>query len=70
MINIRRKTFTAFSEDNRSLVVAEIYIDNASELPEPKALNGLELMQSSIAYVISSGEIYVLGEDGNWYASE
>lgn len=70
MINIRKKTFTAFSEDNKSRIIAEIYVDDAGELPETDAFDGIELVQSSIAYVISTGEIYVLGDDGNWYNSE
>lgn len=69
MINIRKTVFTAFTENNRSRVIAEIYVDNPNELPDKDSVDGLEFVQSSIAYVISTGEIYVLGNDGNWYNS-
>lgn len=70
MLNIRKTTFRAFDTNNKSRVIAELYVDTAEELPAKDGIDGTELIQSSIAYVISTGEIYVLGEDGNWYNSE
>lgn len=69
MINIRKTVFTAFTENNRSRVIAEIYVDSPDELPGKDSVDGLEFVQSSIAYVISTGEIYVLGNNGKWYNS-
>ena len=65
MINITKKTLIS---GNR--IIAEIFADNLSELLESDKIQGYELTQGSIAYVISSGEIYVFGGDRNWYDSD
>lgn len=52
-----------------SHIIGEVFIDDVSELPEKDGINGYELTQGSIAYVIKSGEIYVMGGDGKWYDS-
>lgn len=70
MLNVRKTIFRAFDENNKSCVIAEIYVDNANELPEKNGIDGIELVQSSIAYVISTGEIYIFGDDGKWYNSD
>ncbi len=53
-----------------SEIVAEIDVDTADELPETDGIPGNILHQGSIAYVIKSGEFYVLAGDGKWYNSE
>lgn len=50
-----------------SHIIGEVFIDDVSELPEKDGINGYELTQGSIAYVIKSGEIYVMGGDEKWY---
>lgn len=62
MINITKKILIS---GNR--IIAEIFADNLPELLNVNNIEGYELSQSSIAYVISSGEIYVMGEDRKWY---
>lgn len=48
-------------------IIGEIYVDDISELPSPTGIDGYELVQSSIAYVINSGELYVMDSDGKWH---
>ena len=48
-------------------IIGQIFIDDVSELPEPDGIDGYELVQSSIAYVINSGELYVMDSDGKWH---
>lgn len=52
-----------------SHIIGEIFIDDVSELPTPDGIDGYELVQGSVAYVIKSGEIYVMSGDGKWYDS-
>ncbi|MDE6666528.1 MAG: hypothetical protein K2K14_10170 [Ruminococcus sp.] len=67
MISIRKQSFISFTEERKSRITAEIFVDDVSELPEQDGIDGYELAQSSVAYVIKSGEIYILGGDGKWY---
>lgn len=53
-----------------SHIIGEIFIDDVSELPTSDGIDGYELVQGSVAYVIKTGEFYVLGSDGKWYSSE
>lgn len=50
-----------------SHIIGEIFVDDLSELPTPTGIDGYELIQGSVAYVIKSGEIYIMGGDGKWY---
>ena len=56
--------------DDLSEIVAEIDVDTADELPVTDGIPGNILHQGSIAYVIKTGEFYVLAGDGRWYSSE
>ena len=56
--------------NEKSHIIGEIFVDNIGELPEPSGIDGYELVQGSIAYVVQSGELYVMGSDGKWYSSE
>lgn len=53
-----------------SHIIGEIFVDDASELPTPNGITGYELVQGSVAYVVHSGELYVMSGDGEWYNSE
>lgn len=64
------KRFIKYPDDKKTRVVAEIYADDVSELPENDGIDGYELAQGSVTYVIKSGEIYVLGSDGKWYDTD
>lgn len=71
MVTIKEKQYLrhALRTSERSIIVAELMVDEASELPTVDGLRGLELAQGSIAYVIRSGEMYVMDSEGTWYKS-
>lgn len=69
MINFSNKHTLAYV-DEKSHIIGEIFVDTASELPSPDGIEGYELVQGSVAYVIKSGELYVLSSDGTWYSSD
>lgn len=56
-------------DENKNHVIAEINVDETSELPKQEFEDYI-LTQGSSAYVIQSGELYVMGSDGKWYISE
>lgn len=68
MINITSVKFVN-NVKNKNRVISEIVVDEVSELPEQQ-YDKYILSQGSMAYVIKSGEIYVMGSDGKWYSSE
>lgn len=71
MITIRNEHFIKFADDKQtSIVCAEIYADTVDELPETDGIPSRVLHQGSVAYVVKTGEIYVLAGDGKWYGSE
>lgn len=51
----------------KSRVIAEIYVDTVSELPAYDYNEDFDLVQGSVAYVVQSGELYVMSSDGKWY---
>lgn len=53
--------------NEKSHIIGEIFVDEMSELPTPDGIDGYELTQGSIAYVVKSGGLYILGGDGKWY---
>ncbi|MDE5619004.1 MAG: hypothetical protein K2I80_00560, partial [Ruminococcus sp.] len=67
MINITKKSFISFTDEQKIRIIAEIFADDVSELPETDGIDGCELAQGSVAYVIKSGRLYILGSDGKWY---
>lgn len=50
--------------------VAEIFADDLSDISELETIEGRKLSQGSTAYIIKSGDIYVMGSDGVWHNSE
>ena len=50
-----------------SHIIADLFVDDVSELPEKNGIDGYELVQGSTAYVIHSGELYVMDSLGKWY---
>lgn len=68
-MTIRSKNCLGLVND-LSVIVAEIDVDTADELPETDGIPGNILHQGSIAYVIKAREFYVLAGDGKWYSSE
>lgn len=50
-------------------IILEIVVDTADELPEIDEIPGKILHQGSIAYVVKTGEFFVLSNDGEWWAA-
>lgn len=67
---IEHKKFIKYPDSDKTRIIAEIYADDVSELPEKDGIDGYELAQGSVAYVIKSGGFYILSGDGKWYDSE
>lgn len=72
MLKMRKIDYLAYAHtvEERSDMIAEIFVDDESELPATDGIEGCILHMSSIAYVIKTGALYVLGSDGKWYASQ
>lgn len=68
MINITSVKFVN-NVKNKNRVISEIVVDEVSELPKQQ-YDKYILSQGSTAYIIKSGESYVMGSDGKWYSSE
>lgn len=68
MLKINRITpWTNEKDQNGRLeVFMRIYVDEVSELPSPDSLDGYLLSMGSMAYVITTGESYLLNSDGVW----
>ena len=65
MLSIRNEKFIEFN-NGISVVIAEIQVDSAEELPETNGISGRILFQGSIAWDISSGDFYGLTSTGEW----
>ena len=68
MISIKKNNFIAFV-GSKEKIDAEIVVDEVSELPEQQ-YDRYILAQGSLAYVVTSGEVYVMGGDGVWHNAE
>ena len=71
MLEIKQIKYLSYAKtvDDRSLITAELFADEVSDLPETEGIDGYTLSIGSVAYVITTGELYVLGSDGQWYSS-
>lgn len=71
MVEIKQIKYLSYAKtvDDRSLVTVELFADAVSDLPETNGIDGYMLSIGSIAYVITTGELYVLSSDGQWYSS-
>ena len=65
MLSIISEKFIRF-ENASSVVIAELRIDTAEELPAADALAGRILAQGSLAWDISTGDFYGLNSSGEW----
>lgn len=50
-----------------SHIIGEIFVDDISELPTLTVIEGYKLVQGSVAYVVHSGELYIMDSAGKWY---
>lgn len=67
IIKERKYLGNAVKKGEKSRAIAEIYIDDAAELPAYDSNKDFDLVQGSVAYTVKSGELYVMGSDGKWY---
>ena len=68
MINLTNRHIVAYVNDT-SRIIGEIFVDTVDELPESNEIEGYELIQGSVAYVIKSGELFIMSSDGVWYST-
>ena len=68
MISIKKNNFISFV-GSKEKIDAEIVVDEVSELPKQQ-YDRYILAQGSLAYVVTSGEVYVMGGDGVWHNAE
>lgn len=69
MYKIKKQEFIRFVEVegiNLNLIRAEIFCDTDTDLPTADAIDGCRLDMGSIAYVIATGDMYVLNFSGAW----
>ena len=65
MLTILKEKFMSF-EESRSVVIAELAVDEKTELPTANGIEGRTLAQGTLAWEISTGTFYGLGSDGMW----
>ena len=65
MISIIKEKFIRF-DNSKSVVLAEICVDTAEELPNADGITGRILVQGSLAWDISTGDFYGLNSSGEW----
>lgn len=70
IINSKKFIANSVNPEVKSRVIAEIFVDDVSELSAPTEIDSYELVQGSVAYIIHSGELYIMDSDGKWYSSD
>lgn len=65
MLTILKEKFMSFNGE-RSLVIAELAVDSKTELPAEEGVEGRIISQGTIAWEISTGDLYGFGGDGKW----
>ncbi|WP_028518303.1 hypothetical protein [Ruminococcus flavefaciens] len=65
MLTILKEKFMSYNGE-RSLVIAELAVDTKTELPAEDGVNGRLISHGTIAWEISTGNIYGFGGDGKW----
>ena len=68
MTRLSNSQVTAYVNET-SHIIGEIFVDDVAELPAADGISGYQLVQGSIAYVVHSGELYVMDSNGTWYDS-
>ena len=64
-MEILREKFIGMDSDT-AISRAELALDNASELPSAGLLKGRTLAAGSLAWDISTGDIYGMNSQGSW----
>lgn len=65
MVTILKEKFRCF-EDERSVVVAELAVDEKTDLPVPDGISGRLLSQGTLAWEVTTGALYGLTSEGKW----
>lgn len=52
--------------EDRWKIEGEVWCDATTELPDVDYFDGKRLVQGSIAFIIETGELYVLKSAGTW----
>ncbi|MCR4793744.1 MAG: hypothetical protein K5898_00915 [Ruminococcus sp.] len=65
MLTILKEKFRSF-DGERSLVIAELAVDVKTELPQANGVEGRMISQGTIAWEISTGDLYGFGGDRKW----
>lgn len=71
MLSINKIEFGSYSQtaDERSGIIAEIFVDTSDELPAVGGIEGYTLLQGSSALIIAENKLAVLAGDGKWYVN-
>lgn len=69
MTRLTNAHVTAYVNET-SHIIGEIFVDDVTELPKADGIDSYKLVQGSVAYVVRSGELYVMDGNGAWYSSE
>lgn len=71
MLSINKIEFIKYarSANERSSIIAEIFVDTLDELPTVDGIEGYTLLQGSLALIVTENKLAVLAGDGNWYVN-
>lgn len=69
MLSLDKIEFRYISQNvnERSHIIAEIFVDTLDELPAVDGIEGYTLLQGSSALIITENKLAVLAGDGKWY---
>jgi hypothetical protein len=69
MISLRSSKFIEFIDDNgtrKSKELLELEVDTVAELPDGE-IDGIVIAHGSIAHIVTTGDLYSVAGNGNWY---
>lgn len=69
MLSIKKIEFIKYAQsaDEKSSIIAEIFVDTVDELPAVNGIEGYTLSQGSLALITTENKIAILAGDGKWY---
>ena len=65
MLTILKEKFMSYNGE-RTLVIAELAVDTKTELPAEDGVSGRLISHGTVAWEISTGNIYGFGSGGKW----
>lgn len=71
MLSFGKIEFVSYAQNanERSCIVADIFVDTSDELPAADGIDDYTLLQGSFALIVTEGKLAVLSGDGKWYAN-